>query len=234
MATDPPTPLADLIRRIRTGDPAAMDEAYARHRGLVGLVVHRFRGLDEADDMEQVAALGLVKALKRYDPGRGLAFSTYAVPLMLGEVRHWLRDHPADGWGRGGSERRRQLQACLEARRAAGQPAPTVAELAAALSWDRAAVVEILDRMHPVQSLGVLAGGHEARSPGEEPEWAARLDLQAALAQLPMADRALLEARFGRGESQAAVGRRLALSQAEISRRQARAVRQLKRLLGRV
>lgn len=234
MATDRPTPLSHLIQRLRAGDAAAMDEAYARHRGLVGLVARRFRGRGEAEDVEQVAALGLVKALKRFDPERGVAFSTYAVALMLGEVRHWLRDHPADGWGRRGSERRRQLQTCLEARQTRGEPAPTVAELAAELSWDRATVVETLDRMHPVQSLDALAAEHESPSPDGEPEWAARLDWQAALAQLPAPDRALLAARFGRGESQAVVGRRLALSQAEISRRQARIARQLERLLRRV
>lgn len=233
MATDPPTPLSDLIRRIRAGDAAAMDEAYARNQGLVPLVARRFRGLGEADDVEQVAALGLVQALKRFDPDRGFAFSTYAVPLMLGEVRHWLRDHPADGWGRVGSERRRQLQALLNERQARGEPAPTVAELAAGLSWDRATVVEVLDRIRPVQSLDALADEHESRAPDGEPEWAARLDFQAAIGQLPTADRTLLEARFGRGESQAAVGRRLALSQAEISRRQARIARQLERLLRR-
>lgn len=234
MATDAPTPLSHLIRRIRAGDAAAMDEAYARHRGLVGLVARRFHGLGEAEDVEQVAALGLVKALKRFDPERGLAFSTYAVPLMLGEVRHWLRDHPSDGWGRGGADRRRQLQTCLDARQARGEPAPTVAELAAELSWDRATVVEMLDRMHPVESLDAFADEPESQSPDGEGEWAARLDWQAALAQLPAADRALLEARFGRGESQTVVGRRLALSQAEISRRQARIARQLERLLRRV
>ncbi len=223
-----------MLRRIRTGDAAAMDEAYARHHGLVAMVADRFRGLGEPEDVEQVAALGLVKALKRFDPERGLAFSTYAVPLMLGEVRHWLRDHPADGWSRGGSERCRQLQACLEAHLARGEAAPTVAELVAELAWDRSTVVEMLDRMHPVQSLDALGDKHQSQSPDGESAWAARLDLRAALAQLPAADRALLEARFGRGESQAVVGRRLALSQAEISRRQARIARQLERLLRRV
>lgn len=211
-----------------------MDEAYVRHHGLVGLVARRFRGLGEADDVEQVAALGLVKALKRFDPDRGVAFSTYAVPVMIGEVRHWLRDHPSDGWGRGGSRRLRQLQACLDACHAHGRPAPTVAELAQLLSWDPVTVVEMLDRLRPMQSLDVLADGPESPSSDGEAAWADRLDLQAALAQLPQADRALLAARFGRGESQAAVGRRLALSQAEISRRQARIARELARLLRRM
>lgn len=233
MASEPPpVPFAALIARLKAGDAAAMDEAFLRHQGLVRLVAQRFWQWGEREDREQVAALGLVKALSRFDPDRGASFSTYAVPVMVGELRHWIRDHPPDGWGRWASERRRQLAARLEAHAALGGPGPTVEELARELGWERSEVVEALDRLEPVQSLDAVGDAIGGDGADDEQHWAERVDLQAAVARLSAQDQALLRARFGGGETQAALARRWALSQAEVSRRQARMAARLAELLG--
>ncbi len=230
MGPEAEPPFAALVARLQAGDVLAMEEAFRRHQGLVRMVAGRFRSGGEPEDIAQVAALGLVKALSRFEPSRGAAFSTYAVPVMVGELRHWLRDHPADGWGRLGSERRRQLAARLQARAAAGAPGPTVDELARELGWDRTEVVEALDRREPLQPLDTVSDA-AAGEVDHEQGWAQHMDLEAALAQLTPQDRALLRARFACGETQAALARRWSVSQAEVSRRQARIALRLAALL---
>ena len=86
---------ADLLAYARTRDPAARDRAVRRHLPLAHAIARRFDrgGSVPLEDLQQIAALGLVKALERYDPDNGAAFSTFAVPTMQGEIRRYFRDH---------------------------------------------------------------------------------------------------------------------------------------------
>jgi len=218
----------ELVERLQHGDRTAMDEAYAQHEPLIGLVARRFWWVQDHEDLRQVAAMGLVKALGRFDPGRGHKFSTYAVPVMIGEVRHWLAAQEAAGLGRAAADRRRALRQALDEWQARGEPPPTVDMLADQLSWDRATVVETLALLPSLVSWDQIAGqGVDLAAVEDETQWVRDLDLAKAWAKLTPADRALLLARFHAGKSQAAVARELHLSQAEISRWQARIVARL-------
>jgi RNA polymerase sporulation-specific sigma factor len=219
----------EWIAGIRAGDSDAMARAFQRHEGLIGLVARRFPGAADPEDLRQVAGLGLVKALRRFDPDRGVRFSTYAVPIMLGEVRHWLRDRASEGWGRAAWERGRRLEAVLRERDRTGQPWPTVADLAAELNWDVAAVVEALDALNPVPSLDACDGAGQAGT-AEEDGWALALDVRSALARLDPSDLSLLQQRLA-GVAQIRVAERLHISQAEVSRREARIRARLARIL---
>ncbi len=85
--------LLDLIRRMREGDEAAHEELVARNTGLVKSIVKRFlgRGVDY-EDLYQIGCMGLIKALHNYDPSYNVRFSTYAVPMVAGEIKRYLRD----------------------------------------------------------------------------------------------------------------------------------------------
>lgn len=84
----------DLLRRyVVAGDLAAREELVARMRPIIRRLARRYRHTGYVEDLEQAAALGLTKALERFDPGFGTDFVRYAVPTMIGEMRRWLRDH---------------------------------------------------------------------------------------------------------------------------------------------
>src|SRR6478672_6722257 len=84
----------DLLRRyVVAGDLAAREELVARMRPIIRRLARRYRHTGYVEDLEQAAALGLTKALERFDPAFGTDFVRYAVPTMIGEMRRWLRDH---------------------------------------------------------------------------------------------------------------------------------------------
>ena len=123
-----------LIRYHRFGDQAAREELVQRLLPLARRMARRYRRSDEPlDDLVQVATLGLIKAIDRFDPARETAFSSYAVPTMLGELKRYFRDN---GWAvhvpRGMQERVMQVDNCVkELSRKIGR-SPSVAEVGTA------------------------------------------------------------------------------------------------------
>src|SRR4051794_2752621 len=122
----------DLIKRHRAGDRAALDELTARYRPLAAGLARRYSYTSEtADDLEQVACIGLVAAINRYDPDRGKSLRAFAVPTILGELRRHFRD---TGWSvhmpRPLQERSREVRETTTKMTAQLQRSPTVREVA--------------------------------------------------------------------------------------------------------
>jgi RNA polymerase sigma-B factor len=221
-----------LFRRLRDEDDLAAREALAgRFMPLARTIANRYRQRGIAlDDLVQVAALGLVKAIDRFDPERGIAFSSYAVPTMLGEIRRHFRDA---GWSLRMSrlEQEQVLRLSAASRRMESTlgRSPTAAELAAELDESAEAVLEAQEAAsaHTTVSLDTpLAGGADGETYADTiGEIDDRFELveyhsvvAGALAALPTRDRHVLSLRFQHDLTQSEIATRVGISQMHVSR----------------
>ncbi len=205
----------------RTAGPDGLRALAEQHLPLVGMLVKRFPGEGNREDLYQQGVIGLMKALRRFDPDRGTAFSTYAAAMILGEMRMLRRQEtPLQiPWTEEALRRRiREAESALTSR---FRRAPTVTELAAALQMEPA------ELMLHMESVSVTST--DAESPGGTPlselladpeDWQKRIELRDILARLPEKDRQLVLLRHRAGLTQAEAGQRLGMSQMQVSRRE--------------
>ncbi|WP_375492257.1 SigB/SigF/SigG family RNA polymerase sigma factor [uncultured Jatrophihabitans sp.] len=220
------------------------DQLVELHMPLVVYLARRFSGRNEPmNDLVQVGAIGLIKAIDRFDPERQLEFSTYATPTILGEIKRHFRD---TGWLIHVPRRAQELQTTLNAARAdlsqeLGR-APTVPELAERIGADHDTVLEALDaaRAYSGVPLDVLA------APGETvPEHPMlgitdegfdqveqRAMLREVIAKLPEAEREILLLRFIANKTQTEIAAIVGVSQMQVSRLVARGLKRLRESLG--
>jgi RNA polymerase sigma-B factor len=222
----------------RSRDAAAGERLLQEWEPLVRRMAGRLAGVAEREDLEQTARLALWQAAQRFDPERGCQFSTFAVPTIMGSLRHHLRDRgPAVGVPRRWWELRSRLRQVADALAQALGREPSIAEMAAQLGASEQDVVgamAVQDLLYP-RSLEDLQGGPE----GEETEalgdrlgaldpWLEAADLRimlaAALDRLAPRLRRIIERRYFQGFSQQEVARQECLSQMQISRLERRAL----------
>jgi RNA polymerase sigma-B factor len=215
-------------------DAATRDALVDRFLPLAYHLARRYHGGAEADDLRQVASIGLLKAIDRYDPGHGAAFSSFAVPTILGEIKRYFRDH---GWTvrvpRDLQELKLRVDATSQALTGELGRAPTVAELAERANATSEQIVEALAAAtaHHPDSLDkpLSEEGSEAisslvaKEPGfERVDDAAFVD--GLLATLSDRERTILRLRFEYDLTQTEIGNRLGLSQMHVSRLMRRAI----------
>ena len=210
---------------------------------LAGHVARRFAGRGaDYDDLYQVASLALVKAVDRFDAERGLKFSTFVVPTMVGEVKNYFRDKMRlIRLPRGGSEAVRRIAQAEEQLHMELQRSPSAQELAQALAWR---VEDVLEALEMRRAVGVdsldRAAEDEAQGIGERigaPDQALlayedREALTDALRKLDEDDRRLVRQRFFENRSQRDVAALWGVSQMTVSRREKRALQRLRALMG--
>lgn len=243
--SDQATQRRDQVRRNLvafrdTRDPAALDFLVCAHQGLAYSLAGRFaqRG-EEIEDLHQVALLGLLKAIERFDPDRGVELTTFATATILGELKRHLRDR---GWWVRPPRRVHDLyisaqQAMDELTQRLGR-SPTIKELSAHLDVSIEEVVEAIDagglrNSTPLESPGT--GGEEAfansllgvKDPGLA-EVEGRMFLTPLLERLPERDRMVIRLRFIAGWSQTQIGAFIGATQMQVSRMLARSLAQLR------
>lgn len=211
---------------------------------LAWSLARRYMGSrSEQEDLRQVAALGLVKAVDRYDPSRGTSFSSFAVPTITGEIRRYIRD---TGWAAHVS--RHLQESTLVVARAADYlsarlgHSPTVAELAEETGLTREGVVEALaaSRALRAESLDAPAGDDGAVDRYDElgadddqfEQVESRTAAGAVIGRMPVQERELLRMRFGDGLTQRQIGEQIGVSQMHVSRLLRRAVERASILAG--
>jgi RNA polymerase sigma-B factor len=233
----------DLLLRCKThGDQAARDELIRRYLPLARKLARRYAGAREPlDDLIQVASVGLVKAVDRFDPQRGIAFPAFAVPTILGELKRYFRDL---GWSvhvpRGTQEMALQIGQATERLTSGSGRAPSVSELAQYLEWSLEDVVDALEAAsahHAVSLDAPRESGHDEPAStlgralgGEDPGYAVvdtRLTLAAAVRLLPARDRRILCLRFVADLTQTQIAERIGISQMQVSRILRRALARL-------
>jgi len=221
-------------------DTALRDELVAAHLGLAEYLARRFANRGEPlDDLVQVASLGLIKAVDRFDPERGVEFSTYATHTIVGELKRHFRDK---GWAIRAPRRMQELY--LQLGKVVGTlsqelgHSPTIAELAAEVEVSEEEVLEALEagQAYRSASLDAPVGNEEGETLGahlgEEDlslaDVESRATLSPLLAQLPPRERLILHLRFFEGLTQSEIATRLNISQMHVSRLLARSVSELR------
>jgi RNA polymerase sigma-B factor len=225
----------ELFARARAGDERAREQLAERYLPLARRLARRYQRSEEPlDDLEQVASLGLLKAIDRFDADRDVAFSSFAVPTILGEVKRHFRDRtwsvrvPRDLQELALRVDRMAAELSLERHRA-----PTVSELAEALGATEEQVLEALgaagayhagslDAPRAGRADAETSGESLADALGEDEEGFARAEERATLAPLlahvSHRERLVLVLRFGEDMTQAEIGERIGVSQMQVSR----------------
>ena len=210
------------IRRVQAGDRRAEEALLRENMPLVAAIARRYQncGLNQ-EDMMQLGSIGLLQALRRFDPDRGLCFSTYAVPLIAGEIRRFLRD---DGMVKFSREAKSLALKIERVHRERGDL--TVAELSQELNVPAEDITAALASRAGALSLDAptdedgtnlqsFLGSSDADTEGDALR---RAELSELFSLLSERERQVLYLRYFRDRTQAEVGKRLGLSQVQISR----------------
>jgi RNA polymerase sigma-B factor len=214
----------------RDRDRSAREELIVRHLPLAWSLARRYAGSrGEWDDIRQVAALGLVHAVDRFDPTRGAAFTSFAVPTITGEIRRYIRD---TAWC--AHVTRDMKEAALDVVRALDSlslslgRSPSTAEVAEATGRPREQVVEALGAARALEADSLDApvpdhdGGDRYESVGKGDDGLDQADsretARSIVRRMPKNERALLRMRFHEGLTQREIGRRMGVSQMHVSR----------------
>ena len=201
------------------------EELICDNLGLVHACANRFRNKGiEYDDLFSAGCLGLVKAADGFDESRGFAFSTYAVPAILGEMKRLFRDGGAVKISRALKERAREAAKLREEMTAALSREPTLRELAAKMQVSEYEMAQLVNLSMPVASLTELHEENDRQIDipveSEEEEIQNKLALSEVLKILPENDRRLIGLRYYRGLTQTKAAEILGLSQVQVSRRE--------------
>ena len=205
--------------------------------GLVHSCAGRFknRGV-EYDDLFQAGCVGLVKAADNFDASRGFAFSTYAVPVILGEIRRIFRDGGAVKIGRSLKEKSRNAMRVRDELSLELGREPTISELAEKLGTDIHSAAELITVSMPTVSLTTAddekkGGQLDIPTVAPEEEISERLSLKTVLQKLEDRDRRLIELRYFKGLTQVKTAKELGMSQVQVSRREKVILSELRRSL---
>ncbi|MBV8986427.1 MAG: RNA polymerase sigma factor SigF [Acidimicrobiia bacterium] len=222
-------------------EPTLRDELVTAHLGLAEYLARRFANRGEPlDDLVQVASVGLLKAVDRFDPGRGLEFSTYATPTIVGELKRHFRDK---GWAVRVPRRVQELHLRLgkvvsTLSQDLGR-SPTIGEIAERAGASEEEVLEAMEagRAYRFASLDAPAAGDDdnqsmASQLGEDDPLLAGIEHRVALspliAELPKREQIILHLRFFEGLTQSEIAGRLGISQMHVSRLLARSLAKLR------
>ncbi len=192
--------------------------------GLVHSIANRFRGRGaEYDDLFQAGCVGLIKAVDNFDESKGFAFSTYAVPVIMGEIKRIFRDGGPIKVSRALKEKSIRVQSARDKFVKRELREPTVSELAEITGTDVDELSEILNIINPVISLNFC--GEDADEEFDIPvdnseQLFDRISLQQAMTSLSSQDKLLIKYRFFDGDTQCTTAQHLGISQVQVSRRE--------------
>ena len=229
-----------LLTRIKSGDMSAREELISGNLRLVLSVIQKFTNRGEnADDLFQVGCIGLIKAIDNFDITLGLRFSTYGVPMIIGEIRRYLRDNSSIRVSRGLRDTAYKALQMKEQLQAQAQREPTVEELSAALGIPREEIVMSLDAIVEPSSLyePMYSDSGDAvfvvdsvRDPNNTDDyWLEQIALGDAINGLTERERKILALRFYYGKTQMEVATEIGISQAQVSRLEKNAIGAIKR-----
>ncbi len=212
----------------RAGDQRAREALILENIALVRYIVKRFAGRGvEYEDLLQYGCLGLLKAVDRFDPDYPVRFSTYAVPVIMGEIRRYLRDDGPIHVSRTLQERSKQIEEYVRTYEMENQRKPDIGQIAGALGMESGDVLLAMNSRTRVRSLDEPVGSGDLRLMdvlGRETMEGVdrRLTLAKMLRDLPAEDRMLIVRRYFRQHTQVQIARDMGISQVQVSRMERR------------
>ena len=234
----------ELMVRVRAGDDAARQDMICGNLRLVLSIIQRFSGRKEnLDDLFQVGCIGLVKAVDHFDPSKDVMFSTYAVPMIVGEVRRYLRDNAAVRVSRSTRDLAYRALQAREELSAELQRDPTPDELARRLDVPRAQVVQAMEAIiepislyEPVYSEGgdslyVIDQLSDTSRGSSDESWLENIALREAVSTLTPREQAIIQMRFFKDKTQMEIAGEIGISQAQVSRLEKGALEKLRKQL---
>ena len=218
----------ELLTRARAGDKVARQKMIQGNLRLVLSVVQKFSGRGEnLDDLFQVGCIGLIKAIDHFDPSLKVRFSTYGVPMIVGEIRRFLRDNAPVRVSRSIRDLAyHSMQAREELQKQTGRE-PRVSEIAARLgatpenvAMARESVVEPVSLYEPAYTDGDESVALMDRVPeaGGEESWVSSIMFKDTMRTLSQRERRIISLRYLSGKTQVQVAREIGISQAQVSR----------------
>lgn len=231
-----------LLERIQEGDEEAREAYIKGNLRLVLSVIKRFESSSEnADDLFQIGCVGLMKAVDHFDPSRMVKFSTYAVPMIIGEIRRYLRDNSPIRVSRSLRDTAYKAIYAREGYIRQHMREPTVQEIADEIGISKEDVVFAMDAIQSPMSLQepVYSDGGDtlyvmdqlSDKKNKEDNWVEELSLEAAMERLNERERRIISLRFFEGKTQMEVADQIRISQAQVSRLEKNAFRTMRKYL---
>lgn len=219
----------DLLARMKEGDEAAKEEYIKGNLRLVLSVIKRFSGSNEnPDDLFQIGCIGLIKAINNFNTELDVKFSTYAVPMIIGEIRRYMRDNNSIRVSRSLRDTAYKAIYAKEHYMRENLKEPTVQEIADEIGISKEDIVFALDAIQVPMSLQepVYNDGGDALyvmdqisdKKNREEKWIEDLSLEAAMDRLTSRERYIIRLRFFEGKTQMEVAEEIEISQAQVSR----------------
>lgn len=229
----------ELLRKMHAGDPNARDELVQGNLRLVLSVIQRFTNRGEnLDDLFQVGCIGLMKAIDHFDISQGVKFSTYGVPMIIGEIRRYLRDNNSIRVSRSLRDTAYKVMKAKEAFLGKHDREPSMDELAKILGIERSEVVLALESIVDPVSLyePVFSDGgdtiyvmDQVGDNNDDNNWIDEIVLKEAIHDLSPREKHILSMRFFQGKTQMEVAGEIGISQAQVSRLEKAALQKIKK-----
>lgn len=231
-----------LFKRILDGDMEAREEYIKGNLRLVLSVIQRFSGSNEnVDDLFQIGCIGLIKAIDNFDITQNVRFSTYAVPMILGEVRRYLRDNNSIRVSRSLRDTAYKAIYAKENLMKRNLKEPTIMEIAEEIGVSKEDITYALDAIQSPVSLyePVYSDGGDplfvmdqiSDKKNLEENWVEDISLNEAMKRLPERERHIIDMRFFEGKTQTEVAEEIHISQAQVSRLEKNALKTMRNYL---
>ena len=228
----------ELLKQIHQGNPDARDKLVNGNLRLVLSVIQRFTGRGEnLDDLFQIGCIGLIKAIDNFDTNQNVRFSTYAVPMIIGEIRRYLRDNNSVRVSRSLKDIAYRAMKIKEELIGQNAKEPTVEEIAEKLEIKKEDVVMALESIvdpvslyEPVYSDGgdTIYVMDQIKDKYDDLHWLDELSLKEAMRNLGKREKRILSLRFFQGKTQVEVANEIGISQAQVSRLEKGALSRIK------
>ena len=231
----------ELLLKIKNGDKEARTKFINGNLRLVLSVIRRFFSKGEnADDLFQIGCVGLIKAIDNFEIEQNVQFSTYAVPMIIGEVKRYLRDNSSIRVSRSIRELAYKIIVEKEKYMKDNNKEPTVGELAEALNVSKEDIIMSLDAIQTPISLQEPVNGSNVDNINIEDQisdkknsdvyWAETITIAEAMKKLNEKEKTIINKRFFEGRTQIEVADEIGISQAQVSRLEKNAINHIKRL----
>ena len=227
----------DLLVKVRSGDEQAKEQVVKDNLALVWSIVHRFKNsYYDKEDLFQIGCIGLMKAINHFDPSYNVQFSTYAVPIIMGEIKRYFRDDGTIKVSRSLKELNIKVTKAKEILQAENNEEPTVEEVARYLEVDVHDVVEAIDSSYYPTSLsepiyekdGSTISMEDRLIDKSDHMWFEKIALEMEMEKLDEKEKMIIYMRYQLDYNQEAIAQRLGISQVQVSRLEKKIVTKLR------